>query len=385
MTLGVGPGTQTGDRRPSDAAPSGLPAPAPAAVPAPAVGSAPASASVPVTPGSPPRRNHFVLMAVGVLVVLAAVFGTRQYLWGRTHIATDDAQVEGHIIPVLPKLSGFVEAVNVVENQRVHTGDLLVQLDDREAKAKLAQAEGDLAAALANTGGNGQPGQAQAQIASARALVAEAEADAQRAHADAQRYRSLAPGGYVSPLQLDAAEAAAKDGDAKLDLARRQVTVAEAGLGGANARVQALRAARDQAALALSWTRLPAPADGIVSRKSVEVGQLVQVGQPLMDVVPLEDVWIVANLKETEIAGVKPGDHAEVKVDSYPGRTFPARLESLSPATGARFSLLPPDNATGNFTKVVQRVPVRLHLDGPQDPAHPLRPGMSVSVTIATK
>jgi membrane fusion protein (multidrug efflux system) len=149
--------------------------------------------------------------------------------------------------------------------------------------------------------------------------------------------------------------------------------------------VGAARAARDQAALNLSYTRVTAPSGGVVSRKSVEVGQLVQPGQPLMSVVPLDDIWVTANLKETQTANVTPGDPADVTVDAYSGRRFAGHVESISPATGAKFSLLPPDNATGNFTKVVQRIPVRVRLDGPNDPTRPLRPGMSVVVTITTK
>src|SRR2546422_3543920 len=145
------------------------------------------------------------------------------------------------------------------------------------------------------------------------------------------------------------------------------------------------RAARDQAALNLSYTRIIAPAEGVVSKKSAELGQLVQPGQPLMSLVPLGDVWVTANLKETQMVDVTPGDPVDFTVDAYGGRHFSGHVESLSPATGARFSLLPPDNATGNFTKVVQRVPVRIRLDGKNDPTRPLRPGMSVAVTIQTK
>ena len=135
----------------------------------------------------------------------------------------------------------------------------------------------------------------------------------------------------------------------------------------------------------VSYATLTAPTSGTVSRKTVEVGQLVQAGQPLLSVVPLDDVWVVANLKETEIKDVTPGDPVEIVVDSYPGLKFHGKVESLSPATGATFSLLPPDNATGNFTKVVQRIPVRVHVDSAQDPRHPLRPGMSVTVRIKVK
>jgi membrane fusion protein (multidrug efflux system) len=260
-----------------------------------------------------------------------------------------------------------------------------VRLDDREFVAKLAQAEADLQSALAAQGVRGHVGQAQAQIAAARANVAQAEANASRARQDADRAQRLAARGIVSSSQLDAAVSGAEAAEAGLDAARKQVQAAEAGLTGASARVAAARAARDRAALDLSYTHIRAPRTGIVSRKTVEVGQYVQAGQALLNVVPLDDIWVVANLKETEIRDVNPGDKAEVTVDAYPGRKFRGHVESLSPATGARFSLLPPDNATGNFTKVVQRIPVRIRIDGPADAAHPLRPGMSVDATVVTK
>src|SRR5437660_74883 len=200
---------------------------------------------------------------------------------------------------------------------------------------------------------------------------------AAKARADLDRVRPLALQDIVSKQQLDAVEAGARAADAAL-------AAAQASLLAADARVGAARAARDQAALNLSYTRVIAPSSGVVSKKTVELGQLVQAGQPLMSVVPLQDVWLTANLKETEVADVKPGEPVEFTVDAYPGGHFRGHVESLSPATGARFSLLPPDNATGNFTKVVQRVPVRIRPDK-VDPAHPLRPGMSVDVTIQTK
>src|SRR5437867_2378359 len=288
------------------------------------------------------RRTAFVIMG-GVLVALAPL-GARRWIFSLSHQSTDDAQVDGHIVPILPKVGGFVTEIRVDENQRVRMGDTLIVLDDRDYKVRLAQAEADLAVALAGVSNRTRVGQAEAQ-------VEQAQANALKAHADLDRLRPLAEQDIVSKQQLDAAEAAA-------------------------------RAA--EAALNLSYTRITAPASGVVSKKTVELGQLVQAGQPLMSVVPLEDVWITANLKETQIEAVKPGEPVDFTVDAYPGLHFRGHVESLSPATGARFSLLPPDNATGNFTKVVQRVPVRIRPDKP-DPAHPLRPGMSVVVTIQTR
>ncbi len=311
----------------------------------------------------------FIVLGVALLGLIG--IGVRRWLFGRTHVSTDNAQVDGHIIPILPKVGGFVTDVRVDENRHVRAGDTLVVLDDRDYKVRLTQAEADLAVTLASVSNRSRVGQAEAQ-------VEQAQANALKAKADLERLRPLAEKDIVSRQQLDATEAAARAADAA-------VAAAQAALVGADARVGAARAARDQAALSLSYTRIAAPTGGVVSKKTAEVGQLVQAGQPLMSVVPLEDVWVTANLKETEVRDVTPGDRVEFTVDAYPGIAFKGHVESLSPATGARFSLLPPDNATGNFTKVVQRLPVRVRPDGPADPAHPLRPGMSVVVTITTR
>jgi membrane fusion protein (multidrug efflux system) len=315
------------------------------------------------------RRTIFIIMGV-VLLGLVAV-GVRRWIYSLNHVSTDNAQVDGHIIPILPKVGGYVVDVRTDENRSVKAGDTLVVLDDRDFKARLAQAEADLAVALAGVSNRARVGQAEAQ-------VAQAQANAEKAHADLERIKPLAEKDIVPKQALDAAEATARAADAAL-------AAAQAALLGADARVAAARAARDQAALNLSYTRITAPAEGVVSKKSVEIGQLVQPGQPLMSEVPLSDVWVTANLKETQTADVTPGDPVDFTVDAYGGRHFSGQVETLSPATGAKFSLLPPDNATGNFTKVVQRIPVRIRLARKNDPVRPLRPGMSVNVTITTK
>jgi membrane fusion protein (multidrug efflux system) len=346
------------------------PEPAPALVPAPA----------------PKRsRRRLLLTIAGVVAVVLIAFGVRQWSYGRVHVTTDNAQVEGRVVPVLTRVGGYVTEVNADDNGQVRAGQTLVRIDDRDLRARLTQAEADLANAMAISGTGGGNGQASAQLGAAREAVVQAQANVKRTRADLQRYRDLAARGIVSRQQLDAAETAATNAQAALVAARDQVQGAGAGLQGARSRTESMRAARDQAALMLSYANVTSPADGVVSRRSVEVGQLVQPGQPLMSVVPLGDVWVVANLKETEVKDVVPGDRAKIQVDSYPGRVFTGHVESLSPATGARFSLLPPDNATGNFTKVVQRIPVRVRVDRTGDPNHPLRPGMSVKLTIDTK
>jgi membrane fusion protein (multidrug efflux system) len=287
--------------------------------------------------------------------------------------------------------------VLVDDNTHVTEGDTLVVLDDRDVRVRLEEALADLATARAAAGARGV-GQAEAQLsstrasaASAQASVVAAEAAARKAEADLARYQGLAAKQIVSAQQLDAARAAAEAAQANLDAARRQasaggsnVTAAAANVRAADARLAAAQTAVDNAQLQLSYTVITAPASGVVARRSVEPGELVQVGQQLMAVVPDSGVWVTANLKETQLEHVSPGDSAEFSVDAYPGVTFHGAVQSLSPATGARFALLPPDNATGNFTKVVQRVPVRIAVDNPAAADHPLRPGMSVEVTITT-
>jgi membrane fusion protein (multidrug efflux system) len=325
------------------------------------------------TPAQPVKKSsrRTVFMIMGVILLGLVIFGVRRWWFGRSHVSSDNAQVDGHIVPVLPKVGGYVVEVRIDENQSVKAGDTLVVLDDRDLRARLAQTEADLAALLATVSSRTRVGQAEA-------AVAQAQANALKGRADLARIEPLAAQNIVSQQQLDAARAAASSAEA-------QLAAAQAMLVGADARVAAARASRDQAALQLSYTRIITPSAGVVSKKAVELGQLVQPGQPLMTVVPLADVWVTANLKETETADVTPGDSADITVDAYKGVHFCGHVESLSPATGAKFSLLPPDNATGNFTKVVQRIPVRVRLDcSTMDPTRPLRPGMSAVTTIKT-
>ncbi len=355
-----------------------------------------AEAREPVAVRSRRKFNPWLIAAVIGALLLA--WGVKRYLYGRTHESTDNAQVDGHITPIAPKLPAFVSRVLVEDNAQVSEGDTLVILDDRDVRVRLEQAEADLATARAAAGARGV-GQAEAQLsstrasaASAAATVVAAEAVVRQADADLARYRTLAAKKIVSAQQLDAAEAAAESAHANLDAARRQasaggsnVTAAAANVRAADAKLAAAQTAVDNARLQLSYTVITAPARGIVARRSVEPGELVQVGQQLMAVVPDTGIWVTANLKETQLADVSPGDSAEFSVDAYPDVMFHGAVQSISPATGARFALLPPDNATGNFTKVVQRVPVRIAVNDPAAADHPLRPGMSVEVTITTR
>lgn len=353
------------------------------------------AASPKAAPANPKRKRMIVAL---VLVAIGSWLGWKWY-WSLSHVSTDNAQVDSHIVPILPKVGGFVAEVKVREHQSVKAGDLLVRIEDRDYRARLAQAEADLALAVAGAGNARQTGQAGAQVlaaranaAAARSTIDQALANADRAQKDLERVRELVEKKMSSPQALDAAEAAARAALAQLEASKQtalsateQVSASSAALTAAQAKVEAARAARDLAANQWAETRVVAPSTGVVAGKNVEAGQLVQAGQPLMSIVPLDDIWVTANLKETELRDIKPGDSASIEVDAYPGRKVQGQVESISPATGARFALLPPDNATGNFTKVVQRVPVRIRIPQSEDAARLLRPGMSVLVTITTR
>ena len=344
-------------------------------------------------------KRKFVLPIVLVLVALGLIWAFRTWSYGRGHESTDNAAVDGHLIPVLAKASGYVQRVTVSDNDRVKADSLLVQIDPAEYQVKLAQADADLAAARAAAGGAGVNGQAQAAVAQANgqeasltAQIMAARANETKARQDLARMQELADKQVVSRMQLDAARAAAEAASANVVALQRQssaaggtVASAQAGVRLATARLQAAQAARDNAALQLSYTRVPAPASGIVSRKQVEPGQLVQAGQPLLTIVSDTGAFITANFKETQLADIRVGQSADIEVDAYGGKTVIGCVESVSAATGSKFALLPPDNATGNFTKVVQRVPVRIRVKQGLSPDQALRPGMSVVVHVDTK
>lgn len=340
-----------------------------------------------------PRKKIF--MGVAAAAVLA--YAGHAWWFNAHYVETDNAQVDGHIIPVSPKIGGFIATIHVQENQNVKAGDVLVTMDDRDYRSKVIQARADLAQAIANSGRGKEAGQAVAQLGAAsaqaeaaRADIAQAEADFDRTTRDAERLRTLVDKKLVSPQQYDTAEAAQRSAQARLNAAReaaraatQQVSAAGAALRGADARLEAARAALDIAEHQLADTKVVAAVGGTVSQKTVETGQLMQVGQPMMNLVPLNDVWVTANLKETQVRDIKTGNAVRVEIDSYPGVEWSGKVESLSPATGAKFTLLPPDNATGNFTKIVQRIPVRVRLDANEHKEYILRPGMNAVVRIA--
>ena len=362
---------------------------------------APDAPARPIAPApAPSSKKKFVLPIVGLLILAGLVWGVKQWSYGRSHESTDNAQVDGHIVPVLAKVGGYITAVNVDENQIVKEGQVIARIDSAEYAVKLAQSEADYQAAQAAAGSGGSGvGQAQAQVQSAAsqrsvvdAQIGVARANNERAQADLRRFKDLADKQIISRQQLDAAQAGADVASANLIAAQRQsaaagatVTNFQAGVRLAEARLAAAKAARDNAALQLSYTTITAPASGMVSKKQLEVGQLVQPGQQLLNVVPDTAVWVTANFKETQLQKIRVGQPVELEVDAYNGCKAEGKVSSLSAATGARFALLPPDNATGNFTKVVQRVPVRIDVTKGCGANQALRPGMSVNAHVETK
>jgi len=347
-------------------------------------------------PAKGSTRKKIIIGVVAIAVVIALSWAIKTFIYSRGHETTDNAQVDGHIVPVLAKVGGYVTAVLVQDNDSVRKGHTLVRIDDEEYKVKVAQAEADLAAAQSAAGARQFTGQAQAAVATASgqrsaldAQIQAALANQQKANADLARMRDLVSKQIVSAQQLDAAQAAAASAAADVEALQRQAAAAggtlqnaQAGVRLAQARLQAEQAALDNAKLQLSYTNVTAPETGTISKKQVEYGQLVQAGQTLMSIVADTGTWVTANYKETQLNKMHVGQPVAFEVDAYPGCEFEGKVQSLSGATGARFALLPPDNATGNFTKVVQRLPVRIAITKGCGPTRPLRPGMSVNAHV---
>lgn len=347
------------------------------------------SGKTPGGPGRPYRPLRFI--ALFLILLLGLVFGLRYYLHARVVESTDDAYIEAHVVQVSPKVAGHVIEVDARDNQEVRKGDPLVVIDPRDFEVRLAQARAAEGAA------RGKLKQAETQLPVSRAALGQAQAEvtvaettASLRETDLKRLQQLGPE-LVSQQQLDQAESAARSARAQLLAARRRAAGAEAQVASAESQVQTTQAEVAQAAVAvqqaeleLSYTHIAAPEEGRVTRRSVEPGMYVQPGQALLAIVPRQ-VWVVANFKETQLTDMRPGQPVELRVDAYPGRRFQGHVDSIQAGSGARFSLLPPENATGNFVKVVQRFPVKIVFDGPSGDAPFLAPGMSVRPEVRVR
>lgn len=399
---------------------------------------APAQESKSVPVAAPPRPSKRVVGLAAVAV--AALVGGGYLVLHRGIESTDDAQIDGELVALSPRTSGVVTKVNFEDNERVEEGRVLVELAPEPAKAKLAEAEatleGAIAAAMAadadarlattnakatNRAATASLSAAAAganasrdQITEARARLGAAETSAAQAKSDLGRVQRLVQSGALSQAQLEeaqttndtaqatvaqaranlssleasSAQAASRVGEASAKVDQTSdvdtfIILAQARARGAHAKVAELEAARDLAAIELSYTKVLAPRAGVVSKKNVFVGQTITIGAPIAQLAPATAIWVTANYKETQVGKMRPGQPAKFTVDALPGQTFQGKVESFSAATGSRFALLPPDNATGNFTKVVQRIPVRVRVEGAPESLL-LRPGMSVELAVDT-
>jgi membrane fusion protein (multidrug efflux system) len=344
--------------------------------PAPAHPAPPArEAAAPAGPQKRGRRRR-ILAGVGAVAGLALVgFGVHAFLT-RGDQTTDDAFVEADVVAVAPRVGGTVAEVPAAENAHVNKGDVLLRIDDADYQVKVRQAEAELETARA------QIAAADAQVRAARASVSRADAEAEKARLDLQRAQELQQGGAIASERFDASRISNETARAGAGANKAQYAAALANADLARAREKAAAAALDAARLQLSYTVVRAPEDGEISRFSVRAGQIVQPGQVLGQLVPSR-TYVVANFKETQTGAIRPGEKVDVEVDAYGGRTIEGRVESVSGGTGARFALLPPDNASGNFVKVVERVPVRIAWSPP--PELPMRAGLSASVTVHTR
>jgi membrane fusion protein (multidrug efflux system) len=348
---------------------------------------------------APVQRKKFNLRkALMTGVALAALAGAAWYGWdywtvGQYLVSTDDAYVKADNTTIAPKVSGYLREVLVGDNERVKAGEVLARIDERDFQVALDQAKSDVAAAQAAIASKqAQLGVQQTVIDAARATVDVDKATVTFAAQENKRYTDLASTGYGSVQNAQQAQsriagalAAVQRDTANLASALKQVDLLKAEIAQTTASLARANAAESQAELNLGYTSVVAPIDGIVGNRSLRVGQFVQAGTQLMSVVPATGAYVVANYKETQLTDVRQGQPVDIAVDMFPGHIVHGRVDSIAPASGQEFALLPPDNATGNFTKVVQRIPVKIALDRDNDSLIELRPGTSVIPTIETK
>jgi membrane fusion protein (multidrug efflux system) len=373
------------------------------AAPEPQTLSPPAEPAAPLPHDGVRRRRRILRRLGGLPVTLAilllaamviALFITRWDVWVGASVrqTTDDAYLRSDITPLSAKIEGYIRRVPVNDFQQVKEGDLLIEIEDDDYRARLEQAEAELAgAAAAIENLKSRKALQHSQIAEAQDAISATQADVDRTRKEAVRQQTLLATTFGTPQRVEQAVAEEKRfaanlarNEAALAAAQRQMAVLDTEEHQLRAAAKAKQAEFDLAKIELGYTRITAPIDGMVNERGVRAGQYVRDGTQVISVVPLHHVWVVANYKETQLTHVKIGQRAEITIDTFPGVVVTGHVDSISPASGSQFTLLPPDNATGNFTKVVQRIPVKVTLD----PGHPLegqlRPGMSVITTIRT-
>ena len=354
---------------------------------------------------TPKKRNPIFIVILALLVIGGTWFGISKYIHSQHHEDTDDAQVSSDISPVIPRVAGYVTNVRVKDNQRVKKGDTLMILDSRDYQLKVDEAVAALEIAKRNlSSARATTNAARANIATSRASIGTVDAQIEaakisvrRTTQDYERYNNLIKDHSITQQQFEQAEAAKQTAEKQLLILQEQkkqasqqtsavavqsnATASQVNI--ADATIKQRQVAVDAAKLNLSYTVVTAPEDGLVSKINVQAGQFVQAGQSLFSIVHSETVWVVANFKETQLDKMKVGQQVVIKADAYPGHKFEATLSSFAPATGSTFALLPPDNASGNFVKVVQRLPVKIEFtNGSDSLIKRLRPGMNVEVDV---
>ncbi|MHC1696737.1 MAG: HlyD family secretion protein [Geobacteraceae bacterium] len=327
------------------------------------------------------KRTAFILL---ILLITACLFGVRLWVKSKTHVETDNAFIESHVYTISARVPGNVLKVMVQDNQFVRKGDLLVELDEVDYQLRVRNAAAQLDMAKNETSST------YAQVDAAKAALNSDRARLEQAELDLRRGIALYKKEVIAKEQLDRLETARKVAAAKLaetegSVRRALALLGLTGTGAKDAMIARKSAELEENKRNLSYTKILAPADGFITKKSVEQGNNVQAGQPLLALVELNGPWVTANYKESQLTHVRPGQKVEFKVDTYPGTTFTGKVDSIMAGTGAAFSLLPPENATGNYVKVVQRIPVKILIDSASDPKHLLRVGMSVVPTILTE
>jgi membrane fusion protein (multidrug efflux system) len=353
---------------------------------------------------APEASGSRAILALKIGTPIALLLAAGFWFYSRNRVSTDDAQVDGHLVPVSCRVYGTVAKVLVEDNQAVKAGDPLVALDPNDIRTRLDQAKGALAQARAQLDGaraeleRTRVSYLQARssdLDSAKAKLDAKRASLDKAKADLQRMKPLAEREEISALQFDGFKTQAEIADGEWREAQQKmsslqqeasirkvsVSAAEARLASAQAQVDQARATQEGLDLQLGYTRILAPVDGVVTRKFVEAGQTIQPGQGLLTLIPLHQSWVTANFKETQLARMKPGQEVEIKVDMN-GAVLKGHVDSIAGSTGSRMSLLPPENAVGNFVKVVQRIPVKIHIDESEAQKVVLRPGMNVEATV---
>ncbi|KQN34465.1 secretion protein HlyD [Pedobacter sp. Leaf41] len=338
------------------------------------------------------KKNLVVPIILGVLLVIGIIFGIKEWTYFSKHVDTDDAQIDGDISPVVARVGGYVKDINFEENTHVTEGQILVKLDDADYKVKLEQAQAGQKGANAGVGvAQSQIIATQANTSTAKANVDAAKVKLNLANKDFARYANLVKDGSITQQAFDQAKATQESAQAayraavdQYQAAVKQVGTTQSQLAVSSNVISQRQSDIDFAKLQLSYTDIKAPASGIVSKKNVQKGQLIQPGQSLFAVVNDGSIYVTANFKETQLEKIKTGSKVEIEVDAYPEEKIEGEVYNFSPITGAKGSLLPPDNATGNFVKVVQRIPVKIKIHPSKEMLAKLRPGMSVKASVST-